>query len=163
MVTSEYAIDYIKDKLLGLINSGNLKATCNPSKSTVSFYVNDIETINRPLLTLTLRLSDHHPTLQDYIDNGPSTPSEESNTNVSIEFYKPMFNKDGKRIKNKVDFSISDAIGKRSRYSINISLRQHPRIIANMPNFELRFYIITLLSRGCCNILNLHRKGLTHC
>ena len=99
MVTSEYTIDYIKNKLLGLINSGKLKATCNPSKSTVSFYVNDIETVNRPLLTLTLRLSDHHPTLQDYIDNGPSTPSEENNTNVSLEFYKPMFNEVGKASK----------------------------------------------------------------
>ena len=106
MVKSEYAIDYIKNKLLGLIHSGKLKATCNPSKSTVSFYVNDIETINRPLLTLTLRLSDHHPTLQHYVDSTTNLPSTESNTNISIEFYKPLYNKHRKKKRNKFNANV---------------------------------------------------------
>ena len=47
------------------IDNGQLKATYKPSDSTISFYVNDIDIEKRPLLTL--RLSDHNPTYQNYV------------------------------------------------------------------------------------------------
>lgn len=102
MVSSEDAITYIKDKLILLVNSGRLVATYNQSRTTISFYVNDIETAKRPLVTLSLRLSDHNPKLQHNIE-GNVIPSPESNTNISIEFYQPMYDSSGKRKRNRFD------------------------------------------------------------
>ena len=103
-MTSEECIDILKNRLIALVNSGQLKATYNQSNSTISFYVNDISVEKRPLLTL--RVSDHRPTYQNYIHTDLTPPSPEENTNVSIEFYKPKYNKKGKKIKDKVNSGV---------------------------------------------------------
>ena len=100
MITSTYAINYIKNGIVSLIDNGKIKATYHQSQSTISFYVNDIVTPNRPLLTLTLRLSDHHTNLKKYISN--NVPSSEDNTNLSIEFYQPLYDQNGKLVRNRV-------------------------------------------------------------
>ena len=98
-MTSEECIDIIKNRLIALVYSGQIKATYNQSNSTISFYVNDISVGKRPLLTL--RISNHRPTYQNYIHTDLTPPSPEENTNVSIEFYKPQYNKKGKRLNTK--------------------------------------------------------------
>ena len=105
MISSIQGITYIKNKLIQLVNSGKLNATYNQSKTTISFYVNDIKTSKRPLVTLTLRVSNHNPKFQHYIEND-NIPSPESNTNISIEFYQPLYDKNGKRIKNRIDTNV---------------------------------------------------------
>lgn len=100
-MTSEQCIDIIKDRLIALVDSGQLKATYKPSVSTISFYVNDIDVGERPLLTL--RLSDHRPDYQNYIQPNLTPPSSKDDTNVSIEFYTPKYDSKGKKMKDIVN------------------------------------------------------------
>lgn len=99
-MTSEQCIDIIKNRLTALVNSGQLKAKIKPSKSSISFYVTDIDMVERPLLTL--RLSNHNPAYQNYIRSDLTPPSEGYNTNVSIEFYKPKYKASGRIARNRV-------------------------------------------------------------
>lgn len=99
-MTSEQCIDIIKNRLTALVNSGQLKAKIKPSKSSISFYVTDIDMGERPLLTL--RLSNHNPAYQNYIRSDLTPPSEGYNTNVSIEFYKPKYKASGRIARNRV-------------------------------------------------------------
>ena len=103
-MTSERCIEIIRDRLIALVDSGKLNATYRPSNSTISFYVKDISVGERPLLTL--RLSNHRPTYQNYVNQHLVPPSSEDNTNVSVEFYKPLYSKDGKKIKDKVNHRV---------------------------------------------------------
>ena len=104
-MTSEKCIKIIVDRLTSLVDSGQLNATYNQSENTISFYVNDISIGERPLLTL--RVSDHRPTYQKYIRPDVPPPSSGIDTNVSIEFYKPKYNKNDKVIDNKVNYKVS--------------------------------------------------------
>lgn len=99
-MTSADCITIIRDKLIRLIDSGEINGTYNQSKSSISFYVNDINVVERPLLTL--RLSNHRPTYSKYIHSAITPPSEENFTNLSIEFYKPISDAIGRTKKNKV-------------------------------------------------------------
>lgn len=99
-MTSEQCIDIIKNRLIALVNSGQLKAKIKPSKSSISFYVTDIYVGERPLLTL--RLSNHNPAYQNYIRSDLTPPSEGYDTNISIEFYKPKYKASGRIARNRV-------------------------------------------------------------
>ena len=99
-MTSEQCIDIIKDRLTALVNSGQLKAKIKPSKSSISFYVTDIDVGERPLLTL--RLSNHNPAYQNYIRSDLTPPSEGYDTNISIEFYKPKYKASGRIARNRL-------------------------------------------------------------
>ena len=104
-MTSEECIKIIVDRLISLVDSGQLNATYNQSEDTISFYVNDISIGERPLLTL--RVSDHRPTYQKYIRPDVPPPSSGIDTNVSIEFYKPKFDEDGNVYRNRVRNGVS--------------------------------------------------------
>ena len=99
-MTSEQCINIIKNRLIALVDSGQLKATYKPSNSTISFYVNDIDVGERPLLTL--RLSDHNPEYWSYVQQGLTPPYEGDGVNVSIEFYRPK-KVNGRKLRNRVD------------------------------------------------------------
>lgn len=99
-MTSEQCINIIKNRLIALVDSGQLKATYKPSNSTISFYVNDIDVGERPLLTL--RLSDHNPKYWSYVQQGLTPPYEGDGVNVSIEFYRPK-KVNGRKQRNRVD------------------------------------------------------------
>ena len=104
-MTSEECITIIKDRLLNLINSGQLKATFRPSDSTFSFYYNDIDIGERPLLTL--RLANHNPQYQHYIHPELTPPSEGYNMNISIEFYKPKLKRNGRIKRNRINPNVT--------------------------------------------------------
>lgn len=99
MITSIQAIQKLKNDIISLIQSGKLNATYHQSKNTVSFYVNDIDTGAQKRLTL--RVSDHHPTLQRYVKKNNDLPNYTNN--LSIEFYKPVYLSSGKRKPNKTN------------------------------------------------------------
>lgn len=105
MVNSENAITYIKNNLLQLISDGKLIADTEQSVDTISFYVYKTPTERVPLLTL--RTSDHRPTFQKYINSKFPYPSEEENTNLSIEFYKQKTDENGKKVRNRVNHSVT--------------------------------------------------------
>ena len=102
---SEECINTIKDRLLALINSGQLKAKYRASESTFSFYFNDIDLGERPLLTL--RLADHNPTYQNYVNRNLTPPSEGYNVNMSIEFFKPKFKPNGRIKRNRLNADVN--------------------------------------------------------
>ena len=99
-MTSEQCINIIKNRLIALVDSGQLKVTYKPSNSTISFYANDIDVGERPLLTL--RLSDHNPEYWSYVQQGLTPPYEGDGVNVSIEFYRPK-KVNGRKQRNRVD------------------------------------------------------------
>lgn len=99
MITSIQAIQKLTNDIISLIQSGKLNATYHQSKHTVSFYVNDIDTGAQKRLTL--RVSDHHPTLQRYVKKNNDLPNHTNN--LSIEFYKPVYLSSGKRKPNKTN------------------------------------------------------------
>ena len=102
---SEECINTIKDRLLTLINSGQLKAKYRASKSTFSFYFNDIDLEEKPLLTL--RLADHNPTYQNYVNHNLTPPSVGYNVNMSIEFFKPKFRPNGRIKRNRINADVN--------------------------------------------------------
>lgn len=85
MIDGDKAITYLKDKLINLINNGSLNATYEESKSTISFYLSNIQNEKRPLLTL--RLSNHHENFNNRKNGGRELPIGDDN--LSIELYKP--------------------------------------------------------------------------
>ena len=99
-MTSADCIAIIRDGLIRIIDSCEINGTYNQSKSSISFYVNDINVSERPLLTL--RLSNHRPTYSKYIHSSLTPPSNENFTNLSIEFYKPIADTTGRTKKNRV-------------------------------------------------------------
>ena len=93
MIDGDKAIEYLKNKLINLIQQGVINATYDESKSSISFYISDIIATNRPLLSL--RLSNHHENFNNRKKNGRELPK--GNDNISIELYKPQ-----KGLRNKV-------------------------------------------------------------
>ena len=102
-MTSIECITYIRNKLISLIQSGQLKANWRQSKTTLSFYMNDIEGGEE---MKTLRLSDHRPILKRYVNIKLTPPSDKPNTNISVEFYQKNRNKKGKVRPNKMKKTI---------------------------------------------------------
>lgn len=92
------AIEYLKNKLINLIQQGVINATYDESKSSISFYISDIIATNRPLLSL--RLSNHHENFNNRKKNGRELPKGDDN--ISIELYKPR-----KGLRNKVKPNVS--------------------------------------------------------
>ena len=88
-----------------MVNSGQLKATYEQEDETISFYVNNISIGKRPLLKL--RVSDHRPIYQKYIRPDLIPPSSGMGVNISIEFYKPKYKENGKKVKDKVNTGVS--------------------------------------------------------
>lgn len=86
MIDGDNAINYLKDKLIELIDNKVINGSYRQSKSTISFYVSDIEAINRPLLSI--RLSDHHADFFNYGRNNTTLPIGDDN--ISVELYKPI-------------------------------------------------------------------------
>lgn len=85
MIDGDKAIEYLKTKLINLIEQGIINATYEQSENTISFYISDIVATNRPLLSL--RLSNHHENFNNR-KNGERLP--QGDDNLSIELYKPQ-------------------------------------------------------------------------
>ncbi len=109
MISSEEAISFIKTNLIELIESGTLNGSYQQSNTTISFYVYRNASEELPLLTL--RTSDHRPTLQNYLYSRNPMPSETDDTNLSIEFYKPKIGRNNLRFRNRLKNSISIPVG----------------------------------------------------
>lgn len=84
MIDGDKAIEYLKNKLINLIDQGIINATYEESKRTISFYITDITATNRP--PLTLRLSNHH----ENFNNRKRNDLPQGDGNLSIELYKPQ-------------------------------------------------------------------------
>lgn len=102
---SRQAIERIKNNLIELIKNGKLNATTEQNDNSISFYVYKTPTETIPLLTL--RISDHRPTFQKYIKPRIQPPSEEENTNISVEFYKIKRKEDGSIIRNRINNGVN--------------------------------------------------------
>ena len=99
MIDPILAIDKIKNYLKTEIDSGRLNGEYQESTKTISFYVYKTPGTTEPLLTL--RITDHRPYLQKYIRSNAPRPSVEPNTNMSIEFYIPKKDSNGKTLQNR--------------------------------------------------------------
>lgn len=99
MIDGHNAILTIKNNLKALIDNGTINAKYNESDTSVSFYINDID--NGVTSILTLRLSDHDPSLGDYVSNSDARFMPWDTENISVEFYVPMINPDGKKQRNR--------------------------------------------------------------
>ena len=98
MIDGDKAIEYLKNKLINLIDQGIIKATYEESNGTISFYISDIVATNRP--PLTLRLSNHHENFNNRKKSKSGLP--QGDDNLSIELYKPQ-----KGYKNRVFNKVS--------------------------------------------------------
>ena len=98
MIDGDKAIEYLKNKLINLIDQGIIKATYEESENTISFYITDITTTNRP--PLTLRLSNHHENFNNRKKSKSGLP--QGDDNLSIELYKPQKGYRN-RVKSRVD------------------------------------------------------------
>lgn len=98
MIDGDKAIEYLKNKLINLINQGVINATYEESENTISFYISDIIATNRPLLSL--RLSNHHENFNNRNRSKNGLP--QGDDNLSIELYKPLKDK-----RNKVRRNVS--------------------------------------------------------
>ena len=96
MIDGDKAIEYLKNKLINLIDQGIIKATYEESNGTISFYISDIVATNRP--PLTLRLSNHHENFNNRKKSKSGLP--QGDDNLSIELYKPNPNYENKVKKN---------------------------------------------------------------
>ena len=85
MIDGDKALEYLKNKLINLINKGEINATYDQSDNTISFYISDIVANSRPLLSL--RLSNHHENFNNRERQRGELP--QGDDNISIEFYKP--------------------------------------------------------------------------
>ena len=97
MIDGDKALEYLKNKMINLINKGEINATYDQSSTSISFYISDIIATNRPLLSL--RLSNHHENFINRAKQRGELPQGDSN--ISIELYKPLKGK-----KNKVRNSV---------------------------------------------------------
>ena len=75
----------LSNRIISDIDNGYINAVYHKSKTSISFYVNDVNKGKEPYLTL--RLSNHKPSADNYIYNNPNILPHLT-TNISIEFPK---------------------------------------------------------------------------
>ncbi len=101
MIDAHKTIEIYKTALKQLIDNGSINATYEESTKSVSFYINDIDNGNTSILTL--RLSDHHPDLDNYVSNSKAKHKPWETENISVEFYVPKIEADGNPKRNRAN------------------------------------------------------------
>ena len=101
--------DYLERKYKNTKDDKNSQFDVRWNKEHTTFYVYNRKS-GRPICSATLRFSDHSPYLPNYMNPSASNfnyPSEEAQSNVSIEFYDPnhRFEKTT-NIRNSYDFDV---------------------------------------------------------
>ena len=95
MISASAAIKYIGDNIDALITEKKLNGRLRKSKSSISIYLT-VKGSSSP--SKLVRSSNHHPSFKNLCHN---KPKPWKTTNISIEFYEPKYDKNGKVIKNR--------------------------------------------------------------
>ena len=116
MIQASQAIQHIEQGLKQLISSQQIFGKLSHSQTSISLYLNTKSPMTPPQKTL--RASNHHPSMANMV-KGNRKPW--NTTNICIEFYEPIRDKNGKIKKNKCQTTVvQNAKGNIQPFTIDV-------------------------------------------
>lgn len=116
MIQALQAIQYIEQGIKQLLSTQQIFGKIKQSKTSISLYLNTKNPMTPPQKTF--RVSNHHPSMANLAKGGGKPWNT---TNICVEFYEPIKDKNGKVKKNKFQTTVvQNAKGSIRPFSIDV-------------------------------------------